>query len=93
MHARRFAHVSSAENPRTAQRRQTVANVDALRSARVVHAQRWLAVAERNLAHRHAEFAALDVHLARIGKGGFEVSLVQRTQTVSSSHAAGHSPR
>jgi hypothetical protein len=91
MHARRFDHVAPAENPGTAQRRHTVANVDALQSARVVHAKRWLAAAERNLAHRHAELAALDVHLARIGKGGFEVGLVQRSETVSSSHATDHS--
>ena len=91
MHARRFDHVAPAENPGTAQRRQTVTNVGALQSARVVHAKRRLAVAERNLAHRHAELAAFDVHLARIGKGGFEVGLVQRSEAVSRSHAADHS--
>ena len=68
MRARRFDHVVPAENPGTAQRRQTVTNVGALRSARVVHAKRRLAGAERNLAHRHAEFAAFEVHLARIGQ-------------------------
>jgi hypothetical protein len=91
MHARCFDHVVPAENPGTAQPRQTVTNVGALRSARVVHAKRRLAGAKRNLAHRHAELAALDVHLPRIGKGGFEVGLLQRSEAVSTSHAADHS--
>ena len=56
---------AAARDPLTAQRRQPLPRIVALRPARVVHEQRRLSTRERNLAHWNVQ--RTDVHLARIG--------------------------
>ena len=56
-----------------------------LRTARVVHAQR-LAVGQRDLAHRDAHAAPLDVDLAGTGKRGREIRGLQRRKRGAHSH-------
>ena len=60
--------VAAGDDPVAPQRRQPVADVVSLRSAGVVDAQRRLAAAQRNLAHRHPQRAGLDVDLPGVGK-------------------------
>ena len=60
-------------DPLAPQLRQALADVVPLRTARVVHAQRRLAAAERDLAHRHAHAAPVDVDLAGVRERGREV--------------------
>jgi hypothetical protein len=72
-HSRPRGHVTSSDDPLTAQKGQTVADVEALGTAGVVHAQRRLAAGQRDLAHRHPDPAPLDEDLVRARKGRREI--------------------
>ncbi len=68
-----LSNVTPGLDPRLPEPRETVADVVTLRSARVVDAKWKLAAAKRNLPHRHAQIAGLDVNFARVGECGSEI--------------------
>ena len=75
---RHLPRPSARRDPGLAQLRQSLADVVAVRPARVVDAQR-LAVGQHDLAHRHADARrAVDVHLAGARKRGREIRRRQR---------------
>ncbi len=58
---------------------QALANIEVLRAAGVVHAQRRLTARQPDLAHGHAHTArSLDVHLRRAGERALEIRTRQR---------------
>ncbi len=65
--------IAARLDPGLPQEWKPVANIVALRTARIVDAERRLAAAERDLAHRHPQVTGSDVHLSGVWKRGREV--------------------
>ncbi len=84
--SRSFDDIPARHDPVAPQLRETVSDVVSLRSARVVHPERRLPAAERNLTHRDPSAAGLDVHLARIRKCRGKVGCLQGRKRRTNRH-------
>ena len=73
-------------DPALPQKRKTLANVVALRAARIVDAKWRLTSAKRDLAHRHPQIPGLDVDLAGVWKRRCEVRRLERGKRVTCGH-------